>query len=357
LCLLALAASSTGCLNAPPHVVETSAGRVFGPIREETAALAERAAELYDAVGELLPASRDPRPDVWLQKVHHLPWYALSTGDLTGTYMRLQNRVFVSQEEDNALNVLAHEYVHARLGVALRRLPPALEEGLATAISFELEPSQAPYGRGWRLWSALQAMRSLQLELHYDIPDFEGNVAARFEYGAGGLDPLAVLERGKTRFWLRAPDDKRALYGLGFAFAQRLIDRIGISGLHELCTEIEDPRVLEAALLARARLTPDHASWVRMVLEPFRSEDLRALMADRPDEFALLAALIARSRFPKLDSRTFMDEARPRLALPYTSGSVPLVELGDVERSFHKLWFTANPKTVLLPGATVTGID
>ena len=102
---------------------------------------------------------------------------------------------------------------------------------------------------------------------------------------------IAAIRRGTTRYATGSydrvssasieGDRKKALYGLAFLVAERIVDRHGVDGLHEILATTAPDR-LEEALLAAADLTADPADWRRALSSAMGPPELAELSRHHP---------------------------------------------------------------------------
>jgi hypothetical protein len=303
---LGVLALLAGCQLAPP---KECAVHPLGVVRAEQRDDAERfgdlVATLQPEIKALLPDTPDRSTEVWVQKQlasrrgQRVPLNVKGFTLISEDHSR--GRIHLREDVDHPEWFLAHELVHALLGETWKTLPAVLEEGLADVVAAELRPELAPRIRALRAIEASLYLGRLKLVIsHSGIGYRAGNgpLEIWFHYDEP-RDTLAIqdaLTPDTYAFRERFGDMDDALYGVGFLIVQRLRDRIGYEGLHELCLraasegrEAIDPAeqlrlagldqrngLLEAAYGALGR--PEFDAWVEL-LPHFHAELLTELFA------------------------------------------------------------------------------
>ncbi|MBK7876514.1 MAG: hypothetical protein IPJ77_12325 [Planctomycetes bacterium] len=245
----------------------------------------------------LLPEARERRVDVWVQELPALYRFApRAYQDADGFFSESEDRIHLREGAESLERTLAHELVHAHLRGAWRRLPGTIEEGLCDHVSGELCPEARSSLRAGRLSCAAFALGGLTLDLTVRLPESADGEAPRLAYVARltldgeapmEVDPLGVFERqaGLSSSRLSTPQ-KKAYYGLAYLVARRLVGRVGIEGLHQLCVDArdrEEPRVPRDVLLAAAGLGTTPESWRAALEDEFEAGDLQALVRSHPE--------------------------------------------------------------------------
>jgi len=346
--LLALAA----CQVLPPeHAVDAAAGRVRAERVETAREVAQLLDRLQPAVVALLPEARARRVEVWVQETPALYTIARRTyQDADGFYSDAEDRIHLRAGADSLERTLAHELVHAHLAGAWSALPGTLEEGLCDHLSAELCPGARARLRAGRLSCAGFALGGLALDLTVRIPaerhpsglavSFQARLRLEGEPPISA-DPLGVFQRqaGLSSSGMSS-GQKKAYYGLAYLLVDRIVGRVGIEGLHELCREAregDDDHVSRAALLEAADLGTDPDSWRGALVEAYEPADLRELVRMHP-EF-LVRALD--DFFAPCLSPEELVEALPGLEARLTlagGAGLDLFELPEVRERLAGLW-------------------
>jgi hypothetical protein len=293
--LAAAAIGSASCQVLPPPArADARAGVVRADSPEEALEVAAALDELLPEVISVLPDSRPRELEVWIQREPALYRFPPSSAyrEADGFFSDRLARIHLRAGADDVRRTLAHELVHASLGKSWRALPGTIEEGLCDVVASRLCPAASPRLRAGRLIAAGLALGGFDFE----CPAAESRSDLRFvqhvfspERRADPLDPMDVFRSHAGRSTAAMPSDtKKALYGLAFVVAERIVDRRGLEGFHALVersarragTEEELEAYLEAAGLTR-----DPEAWRRAVSEAVRSIE--------PSEIARLVPGIA----------------------------------------------------------------
>lgn len=281
---LALAIGSASCQALPPPArVDARMGVVRAGSPEEAREVARAldeflpavVAELPDARRALSPRGVDARGlEVWVQAEPAIYVFPSSTAyrDADGFFSDRLGRIHLRAGSDDVERTLVHELVHASLGPSWRALPGTLEEGLCDVVAARLCPRSAPRLRAGRLLAAALAIGGLDIEIRIapvagtEDPASELCFVQRILPAGGAVSDLDPLEVFRTRAGISSAtmgsDRKKALYGLAFLVAERVVDRRGWEGLHELIGTT-DPGKMAEALLSAAELTRDPEVWRR----------------------------------------------------------------------------------------------
>jgi len=269
----------------------------------------EEAREVARALDELLPAVVLEVPDacralgprraggrnleVWLQKEPAIYVFPSSAAyrDADGFFSDRLDRIHLRAGSDDIERTLVHELVHASLGPSWHALPGTLEEGLCDVVASRLCPQSAPRLRAGRLLAAALALGGLDIEVRIapasgaQDTDSELCFVQRILPAGGAVADLDPLEVFRTRAGISnvsiESDRKKALYGLAFLVAERIVDRRGMDGLHEL-VEATDPRDMADALLSAAELTRDPEDWRRALASGLGPAEMVELTRSHP---------------------------------------------------------------------------
>jgi hypothetical protein len=272
-----------------------------GLVRADDAVRAGEVGAMLDRlaprVRALLFDSRSGAREVWLQAEPALYAFHTSTyNDADGFWAEGARRIHLRERSENVERTLAHELVHASLGPSWRLLPGTLEEGLCDCISARLCPDSAARLAAGRLSSAAFATGGLLLELVFELPrdervaGIDASCAARLRLEGDPpvvVDPLRVFDvRAGLSSTALGGDEKKAYYGLAFLVVERILDRVGVEGLHDLCVDAGReglPEVPVQRLLAIADLDLDPASWRAAIAEGLGACELRELVRMHPE--------------------------------------------------------------------------
>ena len=277
------------CLAVPPRAVyEIEHGTVRADDPQEARAVADLLAVLRPRLLACLPDAREDHVEVWLQDEPRLYRFPHEAGsDAEGLYAPSQGRILLSRGLEDMERVLAHELVHATLGPSWSRLPGTLEEGLCDALAARVSGQGVERLRAGRLSSAALACGGLQLVVTVRTTGPDGTRrgwAARVSLSSDervedpGRDVFQV-EAGLSSTKLE-PNVKRGLYGLSFLLVDRVVERVGVEGLHRLCLEAEREgrsKVSRQALLGAAELDGDVGAWRTAAAASMRPGDLADL--------------------------------------------------------------------------------
>ncbi len=334
-CLAVLALGVAACQAFPPsHSVQVHAGSVAGADARQARSMARALDELAPRVRAELPDAIERPLSVWLQEVPLLyvfPRTAMPEAD--GFYSPATHRIHLRAGAEDLERTLAHELVHASLGPSWEALPGTLEEGLCDVVAARVCPASAARLRAGRLSSACLALGGLSLELALSLPPQASpaglglSLSARLclEGSREELDPLTVFRSSAGLSSTKlSPHVKKALYGLAGMVVQRLVDRHGVEGLHELCSEAQR-RGLEVVptewVLECAGLDADPAAWRRALLEGLGQAELGELLRLHPE---LAADALLEFLGPQLALETLP------AVLPWLSASASVPESGAV---------------------------
>jgi hypothetical protein len=248
-------------------------------------------------VRALLPDAREQRLSVWIQPVPELYWLPrIVMAEADGFYAPGMHRIHLREGAEDLERTLAHELVHATLGPSWEALPGTLEEGLCDVVAAQLCPASAARLRAGRLSSAALALGSMELDLECALPP-ESSAAgvglrflARLRVDGAEPNPVDPLEVFRSSAGLSSaklsPHVKKALYGLAGMVVQRLVDRHGIAGLHELCLRARSEghrHVPTGWILEAAGLDRDTQHWRAALAEGMGQEELSEFVRGHPD--------------------------------------------------------------------------
>lgn len=287
---------SAGCLAAPPRVAhEVGDGLVRGSSVEETEEVAGMLVRLRPGLLDLVPDSALDGVEVWVQEEPHLYHFPQTAAyDAEGLYAPAHGRILLSRRAEDVERVLAHELTHAALGPSWASLPGTLEEGLCDCVAARLVAGGAARLRAGRLSSAALACGGIELELDVQPRSFGHGLplgwSARISLTSEEPPPdahLAVFQvaagLSSTRIGSSA---KRSYYGLSFLLVERVVERRGMDGLHDLCLAAREQghgRVPKAWLLRAAELDDEAETWRRAAVQAMGEAELAELVRMYPD--------------------------------------------------------------------------
>jgi hypothetical protein len=318
-----------------------------------------RAAELARALDELAPRVRALLPDarerplsVWVQDVPELYWLPRTVmAEADGFYAPGMHRIHLREEAEDLDRTLTHELVHATLGESWEALPGTLEEGLCDVIAARLCPASAARLRAGRLSSASLALGSIDFELDCSLPpeSSPAGVGLRFfahlrvdGSAASPVDPFEVFRSSAGLSSAKlSPHVKKALYGLAGMVVQRVVDRHGIEGLHELCLRArrEGQRQIPTGwILESAGLDRDLEHWRTALLEGLGPDELGEFVRGHPDLAtpALIQFLGPLRATGPVGAN--LPALRAFLTLPQSGASVDLPAQPGVWASLQQAW-------------------
>jgi hypothetical protein len=344
--VLILLALDSACVHAPTSRVPTEYGDVRAGTDAQAHQLAAMVHDLRPRIQALLPDASDRSIDVWLDAA-----LARRAGPGEAGIAALTDlsagRIRISGEAEgiDVDFLLAHELVHALMGESWEPLPAIMKEGLCDAIACQLVPDAGPLARALRMFGARFAFGPQELLLSCTEPSFGGRWSARIlisgpEIGRRG--PLEVISLGGHGVRLHEElQDEDVLYGYGLLLVERTIQRIGISGLHELCRRAERlgaEVVPEEWVLWAADLDAQPETWERALVEAIGPREFTELT--RHLDVGLADAIVdnARYRFPDFNGQEFLRASDAMLQLRGADLAVPLVELESLSEQVLSAW-------------------
>ncbi len=300
--LILLTAASAGCLAPPPPIV---AQTPFGDVRAESPEKADEFADLLERlvprVHEILPGSQNRDIDVWVQdrlRVYRFTERSESVRGFTLLSGEFDAKRIHLTEDGQSAWYLAHELVHALIGPEWKALPGVLEEGLADVVAEMLNPEYATHIRAHRLLNASSVTGGLEIEVLYSWPE-ESLPVQRWDRlrRTRRIQPTprisrdvveAVLSSSRASLHSEYPELPEGLYGFSWLLVHRIVDRIGLDGLHDLCTEATRTGlgvIPIETLYAAADMDPD-ALDPGFLASCFGRHELQAAACMQPDLFA-----------------------------------------------------------------------
>lgn len=293
-----LAALLFSCQVGPPRACEVAREGVVRAADGRVAAqVAKDLDDLLPRVLDLLPDSRRSPLEVWVQETPALYSFKTSAySDADGFFAEGAQRIHLRAGSDNLERTLAHELVHAALGPSWRTLPGTLEEGLCDVVSARLCPDAAARLAAGRLSSAAFATGGLVLDVELLMPASERSDAVEACWSARlrldgeprlRLDPLVAFDVHAGLSTSDLPgEEKKACYGLAFLVVQRIVERSGFEGLHDLCMRAADAgldTVPVQELLDAARIDGSVDSFHDAIDAAFGPAELHELVRAHPE--------------------------------------------------------------------------
>ncbi|MFN0009179.1 MAG: hypothetical protein ACKVXR_14850 [Planctomycetota bacterium] len=289
-------------MTPPPARFDGGMGVVRARSEEEARSVAQAldgflpkiAREIPDARRAITQRGSGARTlEVWVQEEPALYAFPSSTAyrDADGFFSDRLGRIHLRAGSDDVERTLVHELVHASLGSSWQSLPGTLEEGLCDVVASRLCPQSAARLRAGRLLAAALAIGGLDIEIQ--MPAVAGSedhvseprLVQRILPAEGAVDDLDPLEVFRTRAGISSAsigsDRKKALYGLAFLVAERVIERRGIEGLHDLVLQA-GPGDMTVAFLAAAELTRDPEDWRRALAAALGPAEIAELSRHHP---------------------------------------------------------------------------
>ena len=349
----ALALLLGACQVFPPsEEARGKQGNVRAASQAQADELARALDELAPRVRALLPDARDRPLSVWVQDVPELYWLPRTVmAEADGFYAPGLHRIHLREQAEDIERTLAHELVHATLGRSWEALPGTLEEGLCDVVAAQLCPASAARLRAGRLSSASLSLGSIDFELDASLaPEARADglrvsFLARLRVDGAAAVPVDPLDVFRSSAGLSSaklsPHVKKALYGLAGMVVQRIVDRRGFTGLHDLCVRAraqDHEHIPTEWILEAAGLDRDHEHWRDALLAGMGQPELLEFVRGHPDLAtpALVEFLGPRSagQLPGAVLRTL----RASLRLPQSGAAVELLAQPEVLASLAQAW-------------------
>jgi len=243
--LLSCALFVSGCLAPPPPiVVDTPFGEVRASSRGKATEVAQLLERLAPEVRALLPGAQERSIDVWVQEklaVYRFHQRPESVRGFTLLEDEFEAKRIHLQEGGQSPWYLSHELVHALIGPTWAPLPGILEEGLGDVVAETLNPEYQNHIRSHRLLNASAFTGGLALDLVYGTrrrgPLPPTHVSARLDF-SDPVDPHVLgrlLATPRSELHQRWADIPESFYGISWLIVSRIVERIGMDGLHGLC--------------------------------------------------------------------------------------------------------------------------
>ena len=336
LAVLVAALLLPACMTPRPS---SSAQAVHGVVFADDPALARQVAreldELLPRVRQLLPAVRDVDAEVWVQQELSV-WRWKQVDDWEGFTLRPLDRIHLRRDVPSGRQaLLAHELTHLLVDESWDRLPQPVEEGLCDVVAITLQPDIAALMRANRLAAAGAALGDWHFELETRTPSADGTYAVSFMLRGSPVDIEWALGQDELGVY------EGQLRGLGFVVAERIVERIGFQGLHDLCLAAAAAgreRVTPAELLAAADLPPSPWAWRAVLAEMVSPRDARIMI---PMLIEQQGAAIVRGLAEQYDydrASDFLRRADPRLRLSGGRDEVRLVRIWGLREVLERHW-------------------
>lgn len=326
----------------PPFEAPSTHGVVRAHDEDTARRLAARLDTLYPQVRRELIEATHTEVDVRVIPPPELGHDGRSVHLIAGTATS-DGTIVLNVRVNGREATLVHELVHVLADDAWSALPSVAFEGLADTIGERLLPNNpASNGRLPRFFTFAPDESLLFLETANGSdgllfasnaerevsPDLEALLAPR-------IDLAEALRSGSLEGTL--------VYAVGAFVVTRIVDRIGLDGLHRRCVEAHesDAGVLSPAeLLALAELDADVATWWPLVLERLEPRHLAAFVSDNAD--GLVRGLGARygDALREGDALEFLRARRVRLA---TRAGEAEVELATIPALAERLASQGEP--------------
>jgi hypothetical protein len=336
---------ASSCVTPPAASVESLHGKVRAPTEEEAAVVAELLDDLHPRVRALLPGTEEQRVEVWLQEELRMFSMVEPSHEVVALNFDAWNRIHLKRGSSFLPEDLAHELVHLMLDESWNTLPPVLEEGLADHVGLALNPNMAPGFRAGRLSMVLGGLGRYSGRVRFGRPAIEGTDSLVFHMIEPPRELLSPLAAFRAEVREISPHSrstlKNTLYGLGFLAVERIIDRVGFDGLHQLAVEAGESgqRVIPAQLLLdAARLDADPESWVTAALESMGRAELAALATQQAPSLAAMLVDACASMLVDHNGESFLAEVQPMLSLVAGGPEVSLAEIPAVRASLSRVW-------------------
>lgn len=347
----------------PPIVVETPFGAVRATSRGKASEVADLLVRLAPEVKGILPGAQDRPIDVWVQDRLAVYLFRERPDSVRGFTLlddEFDAKRIHLQESGQSPWYLAHELVHALIGPSWAPLPGILEEGLGDVIAERLNPEYEEHIRSHRLLNASAFTGGVALEVVYREPD-EGpwrnwpEVAHRGVLRLGPSVPPATLDdllrTPRSALHQRWADIPESFYGISWLIVSRVVERIGLEGLHELCQRARSAglELVPVTWLEEAAELDFSQLDAEFLASCFDRRSLQTALFLQPEAFAevvvdALAPLHGRIGFGDVHRRV-----RPAFRLGNQSTLQVGVNSGPIYRSMRQAWQTLPQPTT---GAT-----
>ncbi len=264
------------CRVTPPAVALRTD---IGTVRANDSATAERLAvwleELVPRIRALVPGTNELSPDVWLQTRIRLRPFESVPDNVNGITVG-NDRILLRESDRELRETMCHELVHHSLAPEWETLPTIIEEGLCEAVSERIAARDRTRFRVSRLHGALHAFGGFRGELLIAIDAGERGAIresipfrARDDQPAGAPIHDALTLRGGMHDVFAGRLGTRH-YAVGYWIVERILQRRGFEGLHDLAVRAvdEDRETIPSDwIYDAAALPPDSTTWSRLLVE------------------------------------------------------------------------------------------
>ncbi len=336
----------------PSEEARGTQGTVRAASQARAQGIARALDELAPRVRALVPDARERSLSVWVQEVPKLYWLPrTSMPEADGFYAPGMHRIHLREQAEDLERTLAHELVHATLGESWEVLPGTLEEGLCDVIAARLCPDSAARLRAGRLSSACLALGNIGFELDGSLPPEASADGVQLRFlahlrvdgpAAAPVDPLDVFRSSAGLSSAKlSPHLKKALYGLAGMVVQRLVDRRGIEGLHELCLRAKlegHAHVPTGWILEAAGLDRDREHWRIALLEGIGQDELLEFVRGHPDLATPALLEFLGPQHATQPPGPVLRALHARLRLPQSGASIELLAQPEVVASLLQAW-------------------
>ena len=291
LALLGASAVLCGCVALPPSFEVAGTHAVVRSDDPADLVRVERmSAHLVPQVEALLGVKQERALEIWVQdEPAQFAFGVGSYADADGFYATGTGRIHLRRTSDRIDRTLAHELVHALLPQGWETMPGTLEEGVCDLVSQTLVQDSATRLRAGRLGAAAFATGGLLVEVQIDLPDDGGPTRTTLETrlrleseSAVSVDPQRVFsEDAGLSSSTMGPEEKKALYGLGYLIATRAEQRVGWEGVRSLCAL--QGQEAQAAWLAAADLSLEQPALRLAIGSEFGPRETWELLRAQPD--------------------------------------------------------------------------
>ncbi len=334
---------------AAPAPLSTRATPV-GLVRADDEATADRYAalleHLHPRVQQILPDALERPTELWVQDVLRRDRHEEHRSDAMGFTILGRNlepgRIHLRANASYPTWYLAHELVHGLMGPSWAPLPGVLTEGLCDALAARVSPEVNSVIRTHRALHAGLYFGDMRYRIGYTHPasgeERRADVTYAYANDPAEHDPEDLLTRSRRSFHsLNAVP--ATYYGLGFVFVERVLNRIGIDGLHELCLEATRAghAVVPERWLLDAAGFESIADWPLAIADVMGRDETERIAGTMPALFSDLTLRVFAQRFGHLSLDAFLTSANPRLHL--RDGTVvPVSELDPVCFELEAAW-------------------
>ncbi len=317
--LLLLGSCSTWMPAAPEHSLQTPLGTAFGNSPDAASRLVDSWMRIAPSIQLGLPGSKaDERVDIWLVDQDEIP-DPFNIGHPMGgiTYSVGGDAKLIQVPDTHKLDwVLAHELTHALLGPEWNTLGGVLEEGLCEYMGSLSAPQLKPV-RMLQVHMGAAALYGYdQAGLFFARAERQEDDQIEMKWlGEKGNSPEQIWQPSDLPFYLGLldigpyPELRAGLQRLGTFLVLRIVERIGLEGLHEMCVraEYQDHDVIPFAWIMRAAdLDPDGERLLPELLRPLRARSAHRLFREHGVEIGRYIASEYASHFVGWDGPNFV---------------------------------------------------